>query len=40
MLQYFSMPHCSGCRVEKCKLFKGCKVRECVKMQGVDYCFE
>ena len=40
MLQYFSMPKCSGCRVEKCKLFKDCKVRECAKNREVDYCFE
>ncbi len=40
MLHYFSMPKCNGCRIEKCKLFKDCKVRECTKIQKVDYCFE
>ena len=40
MLNYFSLPKCRGCRIEKCKLFKECKVRECAKIHQVDYCFE
>ncbi|MBT4339862.1 MAG: DUF3795 domain-containing protein [Bacteroidetes bacterium] len=40
MLDYMSLPQCGGCREEKCKLFKGCKVRECSERLNVDYCFE
>lgn len=40
MLEYFSISECSGCRKEKCKLFKNCKVRLCSEKRGVDYCFQ
>ncbi len=40
MLNYLTLPQCGGCRNEKCKLFKGCKVRECSEKKNVDFCFE
>jgi len=40
MLEYFSSAECSGCRNEKCKLFKNCKVRSCSETKGVDFCFQ
>ena len=40
MLNYLSLSQCGGCRVEKCKLFKGCNVRECAEKMDVDFCFE
>jgi len=40
MLEYFSIAGCSGCRNEKCKLFKDCKVRSCSEQKGVDFCFQ
>ena len=40
LLVYFSEGECSGCRNEKCKLFKNCKVRECAEKKGVDFCFQ
>lgn len=39
MLEFFSGTTCSGCRKEKCKLFKNCKVRLCAEQKGVDFCF-
>lgn len=40
MLDYFTVAECSGCRNEKCKLFKNCKVRLCSEEKGVDFCFQ
>lgn len=40
LLEYFSEGECSGCRNERCKLFKNCKVRECSEEKGVDFCFQ
>ena len=40
MLNYLSKAQCGGCRKEKCKLFKGCNVRECSEKMNVDFCFE
>lgn len=40
MLDYFSNAVCFGCRNEKCKLFKNCKVRLCSEQKGVDFCFQ
>ncbi len=40
MLDYFSVAACSGCRNEKCKLFKDCNVRLCSERKGVDFCFQ
>ncbi|WP_236263963.1 DUF3795 domain-containing protein [Dysgonomonas sp. Marseille-P4677] len=36
----FSSGSCQGCRIQKCHLFKDCKVRTCCQQEGVDYCFE
>ncbi|MEY8261901.1 DUF3795 domain-containing protein [Oscillospiraceae bacterium 50-60] len=30
--------HCGGCRVEKCKFYKNCKVRSCAQEKRVDFC--
>lgn len=40
MLECFSDADCSGCRNERCKLFKSCKVRSCSESKGVDFCFQ
>ncbi|MCK5022265.1 MAG: DUF3795 domain-containing protein [Candidatus Pacebacteria bacterium] len=40
LLQYFSNGNCGGCRKEKCKIFKDCKVRECYEKKAVDFCFQ
>jgi hypothetical protein len=40
LLDYFVSVDCKGCRKEKCKIFKDCKVRECHEKKGVDYCFQ
>ncbi|MCG8697583.1 MAG: DUF3795 domain-containing protein [Bacteroidales bacterium] len=40
VLDLFSLPQCGGCRVEKCKLFKNCKVRGCAEKMKVDFCFD
>jgi hypothetical protein len=40
LLQYFSDVKCGGCRMEKCKIFKDCKVRDCSENKGVDFCFQ
>lgn len=40
MLSYFSAVNCGGCRKEKCRLFKGCKVRLCSENRKVDFCFQ
>jgi hypothetical protein len=40
MLDYFSDAECSGCRNEKCKLFKDCNVRLCSERKVVDFCFQ
>jgi len=40
MLKYLASPQCSGCREERCKLFKDCKVRGCAEKKGFDFCFE
>lgn len=37
---YFSSGHCKGCRSERCKLFKSCKVRVCSEAKNVDFCFQ
>jgi hypothetical protein len=39
-LDYFREIECSGCRKEKCKLFKKCRVRSCSEEKKVDYCFQ
>lgn len=40
MLLYFSSSNCAGCRVEKCRLFKDCKVKDCCNQNNIDYCFQ
>lgn len=40
MLDHFSEAECAGCRNEKCKLFKDCKVRMCSEEKEVDFCFQ
>ena len=40
MLTYFTSVECKGCRQEKCKLFKSCKVRDCHEQKKVDFCFQ
>lgn len=40
LLTYFASVDCAGCRKEKCKIFKGCKVRDCHEKQNVDFCFQ
>lgn len=39
-LAYFASVECKGCRKEKCKIFKNCKVRDCHEQKKVDYCFQ
>lgn len=40
MLSLLANAQCTGCRNEKCKLFKNCKVRECHENKAVDFCFQ
>jgi hypothetical protein len=40
LLNYFTSVSCKGCRKEKCKIFKDCKVRDCHEEKGVDFCFQ
>ncbi len=40
LLDYFTSVGCKGCRKEKCKIFKSCKVRACYERKKVDFCFQ
>ncbi len=40
LLNYFASIECAGCRKEKCKIFKDCKVRNCYEKKEVDFCFQ
>jgi hypothetical protein len=40
LLNFLSSVDCSGCRKEKCKIFKECNVRICYEKQNVDFCFQ
>jgi hypothetical protein len=40
LLSYFATVDCAGCRKEKCKIFKDCKVRDCHEQKNVDFCFQ
>lgn len=41
MLDYFAEVACDGCRKEKCKFYKNCKVRTCaIDDKHVDFCYE
>ncbi|MDD2517078.1 MAG: DUF3795 domain-containing protein [Thermovirgaceae bacterium] len=39
LLEYLATGPCGGCRKESC-LFGECRVRDCVREKGVDYCCE
>lgn len=39
-LDYLASSECGGCREEKCKFYKNCKVRACAEEKGVDYCYQ
>ncbi len=38
LLDYLADASCGGCRVEKCKFYKNCKVRSCAQEKRVDFC--
>ena len=40
LLSYFASTECKGCRKERCKIFKDCKVKDCHETKGVDFCFQ
>lgn len=40
MLTFFARGRCKGCRNDDCRLFKGCKVKECIRDKKVDFCFQ
>jgi hypothetical protein len=40
MLAYFTRGWCQSCRIDDCKLFKGCKVKDCSRAKKVDFCFQ
>jgi hypothetical protein len=40
LLDLFSSGTCEGCRKQECHLFKDCKVKQCYKVQKVDYCYQ
>jgi hypothetical protein len=40
LLSYFADIECKGCRNEKCKIFKNCRVRLCHEQKKVDFCFQ
>lgn len=37
-LDYLAAAECGGCRKEKCKFYKNCKVRACAAEKKVDFC--
>jgi C_GCAxxG_C_C family probable redox protein len=39
LLDFLAQGSCTGCREQGC-LFQACKVPDCVRAHGVDYCFE
>lgn len=39
-LDYLATASCRGCRTEKCKFFLNCRVRDCSRAHGVDFCCE
>lgn len=39
-LSHLSKGSCNGCREEQCKLYKSCKVRACIEVKKVDFCFQ
>lgn len=40
VLGLLSSNNCKGCRKQECSLFKACKVRDCYKEKGVDFCYQ
>jgi len=40
LLSYFASVECNGCRKERYKIFKDCKVRDCYETKGIDFCFQ
>jgi len=40
LLEYLGQGSCKGCREERCKLYRSCRVRLCSEKRGVDFCFE
>lgn len=41
VLDYLAEASCNGCRKEKCKVYKACKVRDCaLEDKKVEFCFE
>lgn len=40
LLDYIAKAQCGGCRKEKCKFYKNCKVRSCAEAKGVDFCYQ
>ena len=40
LLEYLAESECGGCRKEKCKFYKNCKVRACASENQVDFCCE
>lgn len=40
LLDYLAEASCGGCRKEKCKFYKNCKVRACALEKHVDFCHE
>jgi len=39
ILEFFAAGSCGGCRKQGC-LFQACRVKDCVREHGVDFCFE
>ena len=40
LLDYIASASCGGCRKEKCKFYKNCKVRSCTEAKGIDFCWQ
>ena len=39
-LEFLTKAECKGCRKEECKIYTDCRVVDCYKEKGVDFCFE
>ena len=40
LLNLLSSNNCQGCRKQECHLFKDCKVKDCYKDNGINYCYQ
>lgn len=40
LLTLLAAGNCQGCRKQECHLFKNCNVKNCYKVQKVDYCYQ